>query len=203
MAIGTQLVRIRRTSDGQEIYQATTTRDTDVYPLNSAGQAAFEAAASAGGFTLTLDNGAVIPAGTRPPLIKPGGNTVPPFSRKIQAEDAAGTGTYSGAPGDNNVRGPYTAGSDYLLYAISDVPTTASNYTLTIRYQTNSQTPGLGTIIINSGTGIDFPLEGTDGGKRMYSLTISLNAGSNRIRIQGKSGTSFYQDYIIVTRPSN
>ncbi|WP_245859457.1 hypothetical protein [Spirosoma aerolatum] len=84
MAIGTQLVRIRRSSDGQEIYQATTTRDTDVYPLNSAGQAAFEAAASAGGFTLTLDNGAVIPAGTRPPLIKPGGNTTPPFPGKYR-----------------------------------------------------------------------------------------------------------------------
>ncbi|WP_461095178.1 carbohydrate-binding protein [Spirosoma gilvum] len=201
MAIGTQLVKIRRTSDGQEIYQATTTRDTDVYPLTSAGQAAFEAAASAGGFTLMLDNGAVVAAGTRPPLTKPGSSANPPFFRKLQAEDATGTGAFTEQSGDNNLRGPYTSSSDYLLYAITDVPVTASNYTLTIRYQTNSQTPGLATIIVNSGSSIDFPLEGTDGGKRMYNLPIQLNAGSNRIRIQGKSGTSFYQDYIIVTRP--
>ncbi|WP_020599420.1 hypothetical protein [Spirosoma panaciterrae] len=203
MAIGTQLVRIRRTSDGQEIYQATTTRDTDVYPLTSAGQAAFEAAASAGSFTLTVDNGAIIPAGTRPPLIKPGTGPGAAFSQKIQAEDATGTGTYIGQSGDNTLKGPYSSSSDYLLYAITDAPITASNYTLAIRYQTNSQTPGTATVIVNSTTTIDFPLEGTDGGKRTYTMAISLNAGSNRIRIQGKSGTSFYQDYIVVTRPAS
>ncbi|GAB4035987.1 carbohydrate-binding protein [Spirosoma gilvum] len=203
MAIGTQVIRIRRTSDGQEIYQVTTNRDTDVYPLNSAGQAAFEAAVSAGSLTLIVDNGSVIPAGTRPPLIKPGTGVPVSFSQKLQAESATGTGTYTGQAGDNVFRGPYAAASDYLLYAITDAPMTASNYTLAIRYKTNSQMPGVASVIVNNGVAIDFPLEGTDGGQRTYTMSILLNAGNNRIRIQGKSGTAFYQDYILVTRPAS
>ncbi|MBN8824103.1 MULTISPECIES: hypothetical protein [unclassified Spirosoma] len=203
MAIGNQVIRIRRASDGQEMYQVTTNRDTDVYPLTSAGQAAFEAAASAGSFTLIVDNGLVIAAGTRPPLVKPGTGTGGVFSLKLQAENATGTGNYSGVPGDNTFRGPYSTSGDYLLYAISDVPITASNYTLSIRYQTNSQTSGLGTVIVNNGMTIDFPLEGADGGQRTYIMSISLNAGTNRIRLQGKSGTAFNVDYIMITRQAS
>ncbi|GAB3948033.1 hypothetical protein GCM10028805_21430 [Spirosoma harenae] len=202
MPTGTQIVRIRRTSDGAEIYQATAVRNTDIYPLTTAGQQAFEAAASAGSFTLTVvDNGAIIPAGTRPPLVKPGTGGGVPFSQKIQAEEATGTGTYNGQPADDNLRGPYTTSNDYLLYAVSNAPAAATNYNLAIRYQTNSQVAGVATIIINSGTPVDFPLEGTDGGKRIYNIAIALNVGSNRIRIQGKSGTSFFQDHIVVSRP--
>ncbi|WP_332369480.1 hypothetical protein [Spirosoma telluris] len=99
MALGTQLIKIRRTTDGQVLYLATTLRNTSDFPLNGAGQAAFEAAVNAGSFTLTVDNGAIIPAGTVPPLIKPGVVTGAAFSQKIQAEDAAGTGTSSGPSG--------------------------------------------------------------------------------------------------------
>ena len=200
MAIGTQIVKIHSTSDGQIIYQATTQRNTDQYPLTSAGQAAFEADASAGNFTLTVDNGVVIPAGTRPPLTKPGTGPTTAFSQKIQAEDATGTGSSTGASGDNNVRGPYSTSSDYLLYTIASAPLTAANYNLTIRYKTTTQMGGLGTVIVNSGTPVDFPLEGVEGDLRTYSLTVSLNTGNNTIQVQGKSGTAFFQDYIIVTR---
>ncbi|MVM32827.1 hypothetical protein GO755_22490 [Spirosoma sp. HMF4905] len=200
MALGTQLIRIRRTTDGQVLYLATTSRNTADYPLNSAGQAAFEAAASSGSFTLTVDNGAVIPAGTIPPLIKPGAINNSPFSQKIQAEDAAGTGTASGSSGDSNVRGPYSKNTDYLTYTVTGAPATASNYSLALRYQTNTQAAGIASLIINGGTPVDFPIEGTDGGMRTYNATISLTPGNNTIRIQGKSGAAFFQDYIIVTR---
>lgn len=202
MALGTQLIKIFRTSDGQPLYQATTIRNTEVYPLTSAGQAAFEAAVNAGSFTLTVDNGAVIPAGTPPPLLKPGAVNSVAFSQKIQAEDASGTGTSPGASGDNILRGPYRTSSEYLIYTITNAPTTASNYNLAIRYQTNTQTPGVASMIINGGTPVDFPFEGTDGGKRTYNAVISLNAGNNTIRIQGKSGTPLFQDYILVSRPA-
>ncbi|QMW04453.1 CBM35 domain-containing protein [Spirosoma foliorum] len=202
MALGTQLIRIRRTSDGQVIYLATALRNTADYPLNSAGQAAFEAAVGAGSFTLTVDNGAIIPAGTIPPLIKPGAVTSPAFSQKIQAEDAAGTGTSSGPAADNNVRGPYATSSDYLVYTVTGIPTTASNYTLIVRYQSVAQASGIASLIINGAAPIDFPIEGTDGGMRTYTATISLTPGNNTIRIQGKSGSPFFQDYILVTRPA-
>lgn len=202
MALGTQLIRIRRSSDGQVIYLATTLRNTADFPLNSSGQAAFEAAVNEGSFTLTVDNGAIIPAGTRPPLTKPGAIISPAFSQKIQAEDAAGTGTSSGPSADNNVRGPYSTTSDYLVYTLTGVPTTASNYMISLRYQTGTPAAGIASLIINGATPIDFSIEGTDGGMRTYSTTIPLTPGNNTIRIQGKSGTAFFQDYILVTRPA-
>ncbi|WP_332369481.1 hypothetical protein [Spirosoma telluris] len=100
------------------------------------------------------------------------------------------------------MRGPYSTSSEYLVYTITGAPATAPNYKLALRYQTSTQAAGVASLIINGGAPVDFPIEGTDGGKRTYNAMISLTPGNNTIRIQGKSGAAFFQDYIIVTRPA-
>ncbi|GAB4042169.1 fibronectin type III domain-containing protein [Spirosoma litoris] len=70
--IATQPVHAYRKSDGQFLYDGTSDRDVVQYPLTDAGQAAYEAALAAGSHTgITVSNGAVIPAGSIPPLTMP------------------------------------------------------------------------------------------------------------------------------------
>lgn len=77
MATGTQVATIKRTSDNAVLYTVTTRRDTSLYPLTNAGDSAMATAIAAGLHTLLVDNGAVIPIGTIPPLTKPSAPILP------------------------------------------------------------------------------------------------------------------------------
>ena len=211
MATGTQLVKIHKTSDNSVVYTCTTPRNTATDPLTTEGNAAFAAKAQHGELRLVVDNGAIIPVGTIPPLIKPDAPTsgsVPAFSQKIQAEVSSTTGTYTGLVGDGTSVGPLSNSAQYCLFGITGAPITASNYALDIRYTTNFDTgttgeTGICRVIINSGTPIDFVTDGAAGGFRTKSLTnISLNEGNNTIRVEGNFRTMFL-DYISVSRAAS
>ncbi|OJW70504.1 hypothetical protein [Spirosoma sp. 48-14] len=218
MATGTQLVKIHRSSDGAVLYTATTRRNTDNYPLNSTGDAAFGQAASNGSFELRVQpSGPTIPVNTIPPLNPWGGGSTS-FYEKIQSEvgthgspgKVTGTGSQDGNPnlyGDDVMMGQFITSSDYLDYHLESIPITG-DYHLDIRYQTNTQAQGTATVIVfvngNQGTPQDFHLDGAEGGKRTAGMTVHLQAGSgNVIRVQGKEGTTMFQDYIIVSSISS
>lgn len=170
--------------------------------------------ASKGYLELTVDNGAIIPIGTIPPLTKPsapggGGGSIPAYSQKLQAENATGTGSYTGTIGDGTTRGPYENSSQYLEFKPTGVPTSANNYKLEVRIQTNYDTgltgeTGKMRIIVNGGTPQDVVTEGAAGGYRTYYLNnITLSAGdNNKIRFEGIFRVYFI-DYIVITRPAS
>ncbi|QHV96303.1 hypothetical protein [Spirosoma endbachense] len=73
---GIQNVKIRQMpKPGPFLYNVSTIRDITTYPLTTAGLNSFTAAASSGAFSLTVNcpcgDIAVIPAGTKPPLVPP------------------------------------------------------------------------------------------------------------------------------------
>ncbi|WP_155297291.1 hypothetical protein [Spirosoma aerolatum] len=205
-----------------EDYKVSAERDTLVYPLTDAGDAKLASDAEKGYLNLTVDNGAIIPKGTIPPLVKPdaptggggggGGGSVPAYNWKEQAENGTGTGDwYHGdAVGDGNVRGPYGNSSQYLEFYPKGVPITANNYKLEMRVQTNYDTGATGEVgkirvIINSGSPIDIEnVRGMGGKKSTYYLeNLTLSAGdNNKIRFEGLF-RDYAIDYIIVSRPAS
>jgi hypothetical protein len=73
---GVMNVRVRQMpKPGPVLYNASTIRNTTLYPLTTAGLNSFTAAASSGVFSLSVNcpcgEIAVIPAGTKPPLVAP------------------------------------------------------------------------------------------------------------------------------------
>lgn len=179
------------------IYNGEARRDVELYPLTAAGQAAYEAAVALGTFTITVDNGAIISPGTVPPLTKP----IPPpsvaFATQIEAEAMAGNTTMSTYQGIT-IAGPFTAATDFRQASLQIVG--LKPCTITYRYQVNNTTPGRGTIVINEGTFIDFNVAGSNGIPQTASIAFVPIDGNNSIRFQGKDGTSFYLDFIIVSR---
>lgn len=124
--------------------------------------------------------------------------TIPAVNQTFAAADGSGTGSDIGA----GYYGPYTDNSQYRQFSYS-APVTASNYNLAIHYKTNTQTTGKGNIVVNGSTNVEFDLEGAEGGTRTTYRTIPLNVGSNSIRLEGKSGTTYFFDNLFLTRAAS
>lgn len=179
------------------VYNGTVLRDVEVYAYTIPGQQQLETDVAAGKFTITVDNGAIISPGTIPPLTRPQPPASVAFSQKIEAETMQGnTGsiTFEGT----TVVGPFASSSDQRTATLSVVGT--NPVTVTYKYQTNGSTAGHGSYSINGGSAVEFPVEGTDGGTRTPNFTFIPLDGANTIRFEGKDGTSFFLDYIIVSR---
>ncbi|GAB2582567.1 hypothetical protein [Spirosoma areae] len=206
MANETFHATIKRNSDGVSLYTVTCVADRALYPRTNNGKSGFEAAVKAGTFELTVDNGAIIPQGTVPPLVKPaapGGGSIPALNLHLNATDAAGSVGVSGSQ-----RGPIGAsGSQNALSYSANNPNsvTLNNVTLKHKYQTNTADTGNGQYRVNSGAWVDFALEGAAGGTRtiVLSTTISLNAGANTIEFRWKDGTVYFHEWIELTRPAS
>ena len=124
--------------------------------------------------------------------------TIPAVNQSFAAADGSGTGSDIGL----GYYGGYTDNSQYRQFSYS-APVTAGDYNLAIHYKTNTQTTGKGNIVVNGSTNVEFDLEGAEGGTRTTYRNISLNQGSNTIRLEGKSGTTYFFDNLFLTRAAS
>ncbi|GAB2571702.1 hypothetical protein [Spirosoma areae] len=209
MAIETKHANIRRNSDNVLLYGVTAEVNTATYPLTTTGKNAFKNAVKGGTYAgpLTVDNGAIIPANTVPPLVKPaapgGGSSIPALNLHLEAENATGS-----IPLDGTQRGPIGQGGSLTALAYTATNpngVTISGVSLKHKYQTNTAQTGTGQYRVNSGGWVDFNLEGADGGVRTTTLstTIQLVAGANTIEFRWKDGTVYMHDWIELTRPAS
>lgn len=123
------------------------------------------------------------------------------FPIKIQAEVATASGTMNfDGTGDGFSRGPLSSASDYLDFTVS-IPS-AGTYIIVPRYQTNFDPPASGTasLVIGSGTPIDFTLEAASGGNRSPEITVTLPSGTVHIFVKGKTNT-FFLDHLTIKLP--
>lgn len=184
-------------------------RDWNRFPATSTGLSSLTLAIARGELRLTVSgSGCIIPAGTRPPSVPPTCSTPPTTTTAIvtipavslQLSAASGTGT--GADIGSGLYGPYGDNTQYRTHSVT-APVTANDYDIAIHYQTNTQTTGKANIVVNGSTNVEFDLEGAEGGKRTVHKTIALTSGSNTVRLEGKSGTPFFYDYIQLTRAAS
>ena len=126
-----------------------------------------------------------------------GGN--PPTGQSCQEAEAA-TGTGNVATGGNASGGQYKASYgisfEYLVYNLS-VPA-AGSYTLKLR-AASLENPTAG-ILVNGGGVQSLPIGNTGGWENFAerSISVSLQAGNNSIRVQGGPGGAFRQDKLCV-----
>ena len=125
------------------------------------------------------------------------GGTTPPSSGGSCQEsesitDQGGSVISGGNASGGQYRGSYGNQFEGLTYALN-VPS-AGTYTLKLSYAT-ADNPTAG-VIVNGGGVQNLPLTSTGNWNAFAekSLTVSLNAGNNSIRVQGGPGGSFNQD---------
>ena len=200
-------------------YTVQLVRNWTDYPATTTGLTSWTAAISKGTFSLTVvGSGCLIPAGTIPPLTAPictsatSGTTtgststtvtIPAFSQTV-AYVSASKSSFASSDGGHHTD-QFITSDDYADYTITGAPATDGTYSLSINYQTNfdSPTTGLGSVVVNGGSPLDFTTQGASGGTRTASISsLSLHIGTNTVRIQGKSNT-FFQNYITLTRASS
>lgn len=186
---GDQTIHILRLSDGQEAYTGICQRDILAYPPTTAGQAAFEAAVKLGNHGgIELDNGATIPDGTVPPLVKPLNPTAAPYYEQT----VNGDGRY--------LRPATDTPAVSITYGFTAAPITATNYTLVLIIQTNTGSPGHGRFKVNDGSYVTFATEVADGGTRTLTFTIAFQAGANTILLEHVDGIWIQPRSLTVTR---
>lgn len=155
---------------------------------NSADNAFFGANNNPNGVTIWVRKQVAAPT--------PGGGE---FTACYEAENAAGTGgTYDDPNASGGkARGQYGNSSEHLIYTLTGIPA-AGTYVLSIRFR-NGEEPSAG-VIVNGGAIQTIGLPRTGGNYGEVSLNVTLNAGTNTIRIQGGSGGAFNQDKICITQ---
>lgn len=136
------------------------------------------------------------PSNTVSVTVTTGGTSGGSFSQCIEAESVANrTGGVLNEAGASNsaVTWNYYYSSDYVEYAFSGVPS-AGTYTFKFRYAT-ADSPTIG-IIVNGGTIQSLSLPGASNWTTYgeISVTVSLQAGPNTIRVQGSGNGAFRQD---------
>ncbi|QDK80803.1 hypothetical protein EXU85_20210 [Spirosoma sp. KCTC 42546] len=207
--VALQKVNIKSHLTGLFLYDGKTDRDIEIYPKTLEGRTAMADAIKSGTYPhpITVSNGAVIEANTVPPLEMPDApaTTYPAFSTgHMQAELATGAGSYTNAPGDENVRGTITDSSGNLTYnnVNNTLGATLSGFKFVHRYQTNTSEGGIGAYRINGGSWVNFTMTGNDGTRKTATLSndITLQSGMNTIDFKWVSGTQWAQDWIEITR---
>lgn len=123
------------------------------------------------------------------------------FSACFEAENAVGTGNIYG---DTNASGgqakrDYGNAFEYLVYNVTGIPASGT-YSFQLRFR-NGESPTAG-IIVNGGAIQTITLPKTGSGYAEAGMNITLNAGSNTIRVQGGPGGAFSQDRICIVRES-
>lgn len=123
----------------------------------------------------------------------------------IEAETSNGNGPVSSDPNASNgqTRGEENNSNHYVDYAITGIPT-AGTYYVKLRYY-SSAAPTV-TVQVNGGNTqtVNLPSSGSwNIVWTEHTISVSLAAGSNTIRIQGTGGGSCRQDRVCVNSNAN
>lgn len=199
-------------------YTVQLRRNWKAYPGTTAGLAKWTNAIASGAFSLTvIPSGCVIAAGTKPTPTPPVCTTTAPVNTTVVipafiqtvAYVSASKSSFQGTSGGYHTN-QFLTTADYADYTITSAPVTSSTYSLSVNYMTTFDPPYFttGQVIINSGTPVSFTATDASGGNRTATFTgISLNAGTNTIRVRGSTDGSntrpFFQNYITVGRATS
>jgi hypothetical protein len=121
----------------------------------------------------------------------------------IESENASGDGPITGDP---NASGGSTRGAEnnynhYVEYEVTGVPN-AGNYTLTLQYYSSSA-PTVEVSVTQGGSGSQTTAIPNSGSWNIvhttHAFTVTLAAGTNKIKVRGTGGGSCRQDRICVT----
>ncbi|MCP1384974.1 M4 family metallopeptidase [Runella salmonicolor] len=117
----------------------------------------------------------------------------------LEAESASGNGPITSDPNASNgqTRGAENNNNHYVDYVVTNVPS-AGTYSAKLRYYGGGNV----TLTVNGGNAqsVSLPYSGSwNIVWTEYTFTVSLNAGSNTIRVQGTGGNSTRQDRMCLT----
>lgn len=154
------------------------------YALTTSGKQAMEAAIKAGVWQLTTLDGCVIPAGTKPPRLKPTCSSPPSttviavnYSRTLGVK-GYGSGTEYDKPGTTD--GVIKEG--VLMWTIDDLPAPGS-YTTVLSYQSTTNAP-TANFQVNNGSTQPVSLAATEGGLSSVTATLSgFVKGTNTLKM--------------------
>jgi hypothetical protein len=126
------------------------------------------------------------------------------YSQCKESELSTGNGAITSDPNASNgqTRGEELSNNHYVEYALTGVPS-AGTYYVTLQYYSSSA-PTVG-VSVNGGSATTVNLANSGSWNIAYTtqqFSVSLNAGSNTIRISGTGGGSCRQDRICVSNTS-
>lgn len=176
-------------SYGGVSYSVTTNVPKNYYALTSTGKALMEDAVKRGVWNLVTEDGCVIPAGTKPPKVKPtcsnpgSGTSVVAYNQTFAAKDGAGTGQTFQKPG--STYGFIKEGQ--ITYTLPNVPGSGTA-NLVIEYQSPATGTHKAGVIVNGGATTVVDLAATDGSLQTVQTSVTLNKGDNTIKIGPSQG---------------
>ena len=126
------------------------------------------------------------------------------FSQCIESENSPGNGPITSDPNASNgqTRGAENDHNHFVEYTVTGVPS-AGSYTLTLQYYSASTAPTVQVSVTQGGSGSQTATIPNSGSWNIvhttHAFTVSLAAGTNKVKIQGMGGGSCRQDKVCVT----